>query len=143
MGRIKTEIVSVTCLLLLVMSMAAFAPESAQEKSGIWKKVADGVWAANVPRFPDAAEEAVKPEFAVLRLTAARYTEFQKNPKGFLNMYKIFEKDVLKLEACPAAKPKTTEEPKVTYYYAVPTHWPGSTAACQAYTGWSEPKSSD
>jgi hypothetical protein len=141
MRRIKTNVVSV--LLLLVMSMPAFAQDSAleQKSGGIWKKIADGVWVAKVPRFSDHEEE-VKPEFAVLRLTAARYAEFQKDPKGFLNKYKIFDKDVRDLEACPAAKPKT-EEPKVAYWYTMKAHWPGSSAACQAYPGWSEPKPSD
>ena len=143
MRRIKTEFVSATCLLLLVMSMPAFAQESAQEQKpgGIWKNVADGVWAAKVPRFVDQEEE-VKPEFAVLRLTAARYAEFQKDPKGFVNKHKIFAKDVRDLEACPAARP-TTEEAKVAYWYVMQSHWPGSSAACQAYPGWSEPKLSD
>jgi len=149
MGRVKSEIVSVICLSLLAMSVPVGAQEAAQEKKpapvttsvshGIWKKVADGVWKAKVPRFPDDKKEEFKPEFAVLRLTTARYEEFKKDRKEFLNKYKIFEKDVKKQELFYEATPKK-EDPEGSYWYSTVLHWPNSTAAITAYPGWTDPK---
>ena len=97
MGRVKSEIVSVICLSLLAVSVPVGAQEAAQEKKpapvttsishGIWKKVADGVWKAKVPKFPDDKNEEFKPEFAVIRLTPARYEEFKKDRKVFVNKH--------------------------------------------------------
>jgi hypothetical protein len=101
--------------------------------------LADGIWEAKIPRFVDE-DEGDKPEFGVVRLTAATYAEFQKEPKEFLNEHTVFAKKVkVVLAGCPAAKPKT-EDPKAEYWYLVLAHWPGSTAACRAYAGWSPPK---
>src|ERR1700686_1693208 len=148
MGRINAEIVSVTFLAFLVMSMPTLAQESTQkekpapttsaatatkEKHGSWKQRADGIWEAKIPRFADDDEGDIKPEFGVVRLTAARYAEFRKEPKEFVNEHEIFGKKVrVVLESCPAAKPET-EETKSGYWYLGLAHWPGSTAACRAY----------
>ena len=102
------------------------------------KPVADGVWEAYIPTFDDKDEE-VKPEFAVIRLTAAKYQEFEQGGKAFLNDNKVFSKKINQLEPCPSLTPQA-QPPKVTYYYLVVPHWPGSTAFCTAYTGWSPPK---
>jgi hypothetical protein len=110
--------------------------------SQAWKKVADGIWEAEVPRFPEDKKEQVKPEFAVLRLSEAQYGEFEKDRVGFLNRHKIFARPVNKQEVCSAAKPQKEKPEDAGFWYLVLTHWPSSTAACQAYPGWSEPESS-
>jgi len=149
MGRIRAEIVSVACLALLAVGLPAGA-QSAQEmkpapasaakpeRRGIWVKVEDGIWKASIPRFSDKEEE-VKPEFAVVRLAAAKYEELQKDPKKFLNEHKIFDKDIKQLDVCLAAQPKE-DGPKISYWYISMQHWPGSSARCQAFPGWGEPK---
>jgi hypothetical protein len=144
-GRIKIELASAAGLALLVISIVistpGFAQEAAQKPAAsakeihIWSKVVDGIWVAKVPRFSD--KEELKPEFAVFRLSAARYEEFEKNPKDFLNDHKTFSRPVNKVETCQTPlKP----DPKVDYWYVVVPHWPGSTALCQAYPGGTEPK---
>jgi hypothetical protein len=150
MGRFKAEILSVTCLALLGLSMPVIAQESAQKEKntpsttttkarhGIWKQVADGIWEAKVPRFSDDPNETFKPEFAVLRLTEDTYGEFKKDHVAFLNKYKIFSAKVKKLVQYSEAKPKTADPPN-SYYYATVAHWPTSTALAQVYPGWSEP----
>jgi hypothetical protein len=115
---------------------------TARTQSGAWKKVADGIWAVKVPKFPVDKKERVKPEFAVLRLSETRYDEFQRQRVDFLNKYKIFSRPVNKQEACSAAKPQKEKTEAAVYWYLIVTHWPSSTAACQAYAGWSEPESS-
>ena len=107
-----------------------------------WKKVADGIWEAEVPGFSEDRKEDVKPEFAVLRLSEAQYDEFEKDHVGFLNRHKIFARPVNKQEVCSAAKPQKEKPEEAGFWYLVFTHWPSSTAACQAYPGWSEPESS-
>ena len=110
--------------------------------SEAWKKLADGIWAVKVPKFPQDKKERVKPEFAVLRLGEARYDEFQKDRRGFLNKYKVFSRPVNKQEVCSAARPQKEKPEESGYWYLILTHWPSSTAACQAYPGWSEPENS-
>ena len=157
MGRINVGTMSVTFVALLVMTMPTFAQENehnehkekstpktcyamgTKEKGSIWAKCADGVWEAHIPRFVDEEEGKEKPEFAAVRLTAARYAEFQKGTKDFLNDNKIFSKNVNRLESCPATKPKE-DDPQNAYWYLMVAHWPGSTALCYANPGWSEPK---
>jgi hypothetical protein len=115
---------------------------TARTDSGPWKKVGDGVWAVKVPKFPQDKKERVRPEFAVLRLSEARYAEFQKDRVGFLNKYKIFSRPVNKQEDCSAARPQKEKPEGAGYWYLIVAHWPTSTTACQAYPGWSEPESS-
>ncbi len=172
MGPINAGFMRVTCLALLAMSMIAYAQESAQKqntapaktematkvKRAVWNKVGDGVWEAKVPRFSNDDEGKYKPEFAIVRLTAEKYEEFQKSKKeDFLNKYTIFTYPVKKLSSCAASKPKKDEPKKAKemkgstggdeggepYWYLAIAHWPGSTAACRAYSGWSEPKRED
>lgn len=153
MGRFNSGMVSVTFLTLLTITTTTLAQESAQKqkpapatsaaqgtkaKHSIWTEKAEGIWEAMIPRFVGDDEGDIKPEFAVVRLTAAKYAEFQKEPKEFLNENKVFVHKVKVLDSCTAAKPKT-EEAKTEYWYLVVAHWPGSTAACRAYAGWSEP----
>lgn len=154
MGRINAGIMSVTFVALLAITMPTLAQENehkekaastpcyeaaTKEKGGVWAKCADGVWEAHIPRFVDEEEGKDKPEFAAVRLTAARYAEFQKGFKGFLNHHNIFLHDVKVLKSCPAAKPNK-EEPQTAYWYLMVAHWPGSTALCYANPGWVEPK---
>jgi hypothetical protein len=151
MGRINAGILSVTVVALLALTMPTLAQENehkekpastssaAMAKHSIWKEKGDGVWEAYIPRFADDEEGKEKPEFAAVRLTADRYAEFQKGSRDFLNDHKIFSHNVKVLESCTATKPKK-EDPKSAYWYLIVAHWPGSTAACQAYPGWSEPK---
>ena len=150
MGRVKSEIVSVIWLALLAVSMPVGAQEAAQEKkpasapmttkaTRIWKKVADGVWKAQIPRFPDDKKEEYKPEFAVIRLTPERYEVFKKDRKEFVNKHKIFGKEVKKQDLFYEATPKK-EDPDDSYWYLVIVHWPSSTAAISSYPGWTEPK---
>jgi len=149
MSRRKTDMFTILCVALLAVSLPVLAQESAQQTSASptttatakWEKVADGIWAVKIPRFPEDKKEDVKPEFAVLRLSEARYDEFQKNHVEFLNKHKIFSKAVNKQEVCSAAKPQK-EKSEVQFWYTMFAHWPNSTAACQAYPGWSEPASS-
>lgn len=101
-----------------------------------WKKVAEGIWEAEVPRFPHDKKEKAKPEFAILRLSDARYEEFKKNRKDFLNDYKIFRKKVRTQESCTEAK---TPGGKVNHWYIVFRHYPTSAAFCHVYPGGSEP----
>lgn len=147
----KAQILSMSCLALFGFCMTAIAQEDAQPQKpastkaitrtshGHWKQVGEGVWEAKIPHFADDPQESYNPEFAVLRLTDDTYAEFQKDHVSFLNKYKIFGKDVLKQEQCSEAKPKTPRK-KVGFYYLTVPHWPSSTASCQAYTGWSEPR---
>ena len=107
-----------------------------------WKKVADGIWEAEVQGFAEDRKEHVKPEFAVLRLSEAQYDAFAKDRVGFLNQHKIFARPVNKQEVCSAAKPQQEKPEEAGFWYLVLAHWPSSTAACQAYPGWSEPQSS-
>jgi hypothetical protein len=148
MGRLKSAILSVTCLALLGLSLPVIAQESTQQekpasltttktKHGIWKQVADGIWEAYIPKFSDD-DEKTKPEFAVLRLTSTTFAEFQKDKVAFLNKYKVFNVNVNKLALYSEAKPKN-EDPPNSYNYVTLAHWPSSTAAAQVYQGWSEP----
>lgn len=150
MGRF-TEILSVTFLALLGLSLTLVAQEATQQsnaapatttrsKHGIWKQLSDGVWEAKVPRYSSDATENGNPEFAVLRLTDDTYAEFQKDHVAFLNKYHVFRKAVRKQDECPEAKAKDEKKAGAFYYLMVP-HWPTSTARCQAYPGWSEPAS--
>jgi hypothetical protein len=151
MGRFKTEILSATFLALLGLSLPLISQEGAQQSNaapatttksrhGSWKLLADGVWEAKVPRYSADVNEKGNPEFAVLRLTADTYAEFQKDHVAFLNKYHVFGKDVLKEDDCSEAKAKNEKPANAFYYLAVP-HWPSSTARCEAYPGWSEPGS--
>jgi hypothetical protein len=98
MGRINAGILSATFVALLVITTPSLAQENehkekstpktcyatgTKEKGGIWAKCADGVWEAHIPSFVDDEEGKQKPEFAAVRLTAARYAEFQKGSKTF------------------------------------------------------------
>lgn len=150
MGRVKRAIVGVISLALLAVSVPVRAQEAAQEKkpapapmttkaSRIWKKVADGVWKAQVPRFPYDKEEEYKPEFAVIRLTSEKYEEFKKDRKEFVNKHKVFDKEVKKQDLFSETTPKK-EDPDNSYWYLVVVHWPSSTAAIASYPGWTEPK---
>ena len=153
MGRLKSAVLSVTCLALLGLSLPLIAQESTQQpkpdsstttsqtSQGIWKQVADGIWEAYIPPFSDPNEKT-KPEFAVLRLTSTAFSEFQKDKVAFLNKYKVFGKDVNKLALYSEAKPKN-EDPPNSYNYVTLAHWPTSTAAAQVYQGWSEPAGGD
>lgn len=151
MGHFKAVFLRVICLAL-VLNIPALAQEAAATQKpaasktssrynyGPWKKVAEGIWKANISRFPNASGQPKNPEFAVVRLSSARYDEFQQNRKGFLNDHKIFSKDVNKQDSCSAANPQTQPKGDAYYYILVP-HWPGSSAACAAYAEWSEPAS--
>ena len=110
------------------------------EKHVIWDRVATGIWETYVSRFPSDKDEEVKPEFAVLRLSAERYEEFQRDRKEFFNRYRIFDKDIRKQEVFSAAKPQN-QEVNLPYWYLLAIHWPSSTLACHAYAEWGEPAS--
>lgn len=149
MSPCKTAILAAICLALLVARLPVFAQDAqpaaapttaATTQAGAWGEVADGIWAVKVPRFPEDKKEKVKPEFAVLRLSEARYDEFQKEHVGFLNKYKIFSRPVNKQEVGSAAKPQKEKAEEAAYWYLICAHWPTSTVACQAYPGWSEPE---
>src|SRR5581483_2776640 len=149
MGRFKAVILSVTSLALLGLSLPVIAQESAPQRKaapstattktrhGIWKELADGIWEAYVPKF-SGDEEPSKPEFAVLRLSSTAFAEFQKDKVAFLNKYKVFSHKVKKLVLYSEAKPKDADPPD-SHYYVTLSHWPTSTAAAEAYPGWSEP----
>ena len=151
MGRLKSAVLSVTCLALLGLSLPVIAQESTQQpkpdpstttsqtNQGIWKQVADGIWEAYIPPFSDPNEK-IKPEFAVLRLTSTTFAAFQKDHEGFLNTNKIFPKPVNRVVQYLEAKPKN-EDPPESYYYVTLAHWPGSSVAAMVYQGWSEPAS--
>lgn len=151
MGRLKSAVLGVTSVTLLGIALPTLAQEAAQQSNpapsttsktmsrGPWKKVADGVWKAHIARFYDKKEGKEKPEFAVIRLTAANYAEFQKDHKKFLNDHKIFERDVNKQDTCTATEPQQ-QKTEDAYWYLVVSHWPGSSALCVAYPGWSEPQ---
>jgi hypothetical protein len=150
MGRIQAGIAKVIGFALVVLSVPAFAQQSAQEQkpaapnalskpgTGPWKEVAEGIWKVHISRFPNAPGQPKNPEFAVVRLTAERYEEFKKNRKDFLNDHKIFARKVNKQELCGAATPQTQATGEAYWYILLP-HWPASSVACQAYAEWSEP----
>lgn len=154
MGRVYFRVVSVTSLALLLMSMGvtrSVAQESTEQKKSVrhellpkertynWKKVDEGIWEAHVSRFPHDEKEKNKPEFAILRLSSEKYTEFQKDRKEFLNKHKIFEAKVKKQTLFTEPPPQEEDPPPDQYYVVVP-HWPGSTAAVTTYAGGSQPK---
>lgn len=159
MRYFKSQTASVTCMALLSATLAVsfrmLAQESAQpgdqrknlptketdsnKKTYDWRKVADGIWEAHISPFPHSENAKWEPEFAVVRLTAVRYAEFEKNRIDFLNDHHIFGKKIKTQESCPV----TSEVQQATAgeRFLVLVHWPDSMAACQAYTSRGEPKS--
>jgi hypothetical protein len=155
MGRITFRLARVASVTLLLMAFGTavrgFAQEAEQEKKPAthelsekektytWKKVADGIWEAHIARFPHDRKEKDKPEFAVLRLSAEKYKEFQKDRKEFLNKYGILKAKVKKQELFTPPPPQE-EDPDPDVYYLVLSHWPGSAVAAVTYSGGGQPK---
>ena len=48
----------------------------------IWERIAPGLWAANVSRFSRDRDEDVRPEFAIVRLSAEGFAEFARDRKS-------------------------------------------------------------
>jgi len=154
MGRIKVVLLGIAYLGLLVSITPVTAQESANEQKSPakstattkqinpWNKVADGIWKVSISGFPYSKEEESNPEFALLRLSSARYVEFQKNAKDFVNDHKVFKHKVNKLAPCKAPKQKSSKDEPAFWYVIIP-HWPSSTAICHPYAGGDEPGEPD
>jgi len=146
MRHIKIGILCVA-ILALAAGIPVLAQESAPQQesatpkdtSGPWKKVADGIWKANISAFPGAKEPG--PEFAVLRLSAERYDQFKKEPTNFLNNPQTFHAKVKQVVFFEEAAPKTRATGD-DFWYVVTSHWPPSSAASVAYAEWSAPEGS-
>ena len=141
-GTIITAIVA--CVLSLVVPEVALAQESTKgsahagpdtsDKLKPWVRIDDGVRVTRVPR-PNEKD----PEFAILQLSEAKYDQFQKDPREFVNKYRIFKKQVNSLlkfgeEASP--KPPQGADPD---QYVIIAHWPTSNALYTTATGGTGP----
>ena len=150
MKRTKVGILWVVLLALLAVGIPVVAQQTTppqksatpKDTSDPWQPVADGIWKASISRFPSTKGVPQGPEFAVLRVSAKHYQEFKTNPKDFLNDHKTFSANVNKVvffkEAAPQTRTATDD-----YWYVVTSHWPPSSAACVAYSEWSEPAGSN
>ena len=126
---------TVTCFLLILAASVALSHQSAEgeadSQSGTWLKLSEGVNVARVAR-----PVAKAPEFAILQLTDDAYREFQKDPKAFVNKYKVFSKPVNELPDCIGPSPEkqkpTSGDPA---WYVMMPHWPASNARCVIYSG--------
>jgi hypothetical protein len=127
------RITTVVCILFVLVSTVALAQQSTKgedagsnvsDKKGPWLEVADGVKLARVARLTDA-----EPEFAILHLSDATYHEFQKDPKAFVNKYRVFDKNVNVLPGCSMVSPKAQQGGNPDWYVMMP-HWPSSNALC-------------
>jgi hypothetical protein len=101
--------------------------------------VDEGIWEAHVSRFPSAKKGKKEPEFAILRLSADRYKEFQKDAVGFVNKHGVFGVPANRPSVMTPPPPQV-EDPQPDVYYVIVPHWPGSTIAATAYAGGSAPK---
>jgi hypothetical protein len=135
MKRTIIGLATVACVLLILVASVALSYQSAEgeadSRSGSWLKVSEGVNVARVSR-----PVAKGPEFAILQLTDDTYREFQKDPKTFVNKYKVFSKPVNNLPDCigpsPEKQKQTGDDP---VWYVMMPHWPESNARCVVYTG--------
>lgn len=126
---------TVACVLLILVASVALSYQSAEgeadSQSGSWSKLSEGVSVARVAR-----PVAQGPEFAILQLTDDAYGEFQKDPKTFVNKYKVFSKPVNSLPDCivpsPEKQKQTSGDPA---WYVMMPHWPASNARCVIYPG--------
>ena len=127
--------VTVASVLLILVASVTLSYQSAEgeadSRSGSWSKLSEGVNVAKVSR-----SVAKGPEFAILQLTDDTYREFQKDPKAFVNKYKVFSKPVNNLPDCigpsPEKQKQTSDDPG---WYVMMPHWPESNARCVVYTG--------
>src|SRR5215475_5158464 len=142
MKRTTIGITTVVCVLFALVSTVALAQQSAtggdagsnvSDKKGPWLEVADGVTVAKVARLSDG-----EPEFAILHLSDAKYREFQKDPKAFVNKYHVFNKNVNVLPGCSMISPMAQQSDNADWYVMMP-HWPASNARCVTLLGRPEP----
>jgi hypothetical protein len=126
---------TLACVLLILVASVALSYKSAEgeadSQSGSWSKISEGINVARVSR-----PVAKGPEFAILQLTDDTYREFQKDPKAFVNKYKVFSKPVNTLPDCigpsPEKQKQTSDDPA---WYVMMPHWPASNARCVIYPG--------
>lgn len=126
---------TLACVLLILVASVALSYQSAEgeadSQSGAWSKLSEGVNVARVAR-----PVAQGPEFAILQLTDDTYGQFQKDPKTFVNKYKVFSKPVNTLPDCigpsPEKQKQTSGDP---VWYVMMPHWPASNARCVIYSG--------
>jgi len=126
---------SLACFLLILVASVALAYKSTEgegdSRSGSWSKLSEGVNVFRVSR-----PVAKGPEFAILQLTDDTYREFQKEPKTFVNKYKVFSKPVNNLPDCIGPSPeKQKQTSDDSGWYVMMPHWPESNARCVVYTG--------
>jgi hypothetical protein len=135
MKRTIIGMATVACVLLILVASVALSHQNAEgeadSQSGSWSKLSEGVNVARVAR-----PLAKGPEFAILQLTDDANREFQKDPKAFVNKYKVFSKPVNELPDCigpsPEKQKQTSGDPQ--WYVMIP-HWPASNARCVIYSG--------
>ena len=135
MKRTIFGIATGACVLLILVASVVLSHQSAEgeadSQSGSWSKLSEGVNVARVAR-----PLAKGPEFAILQLTDDANREFQKDPKAFVNKYKVFSKPVNELPDCigpsPEKQKQTSGDPQ---WYVMMPHWPASNARCVIYSG--------
>lgn len=135
MKRTIIGMATVACVLLILVASVALSHQNAEgeadSQSGSWSKLSEGVNVARVAR-----PVAKGPEFAILQLTDDANREFQKDPKAFVNKYKVFSKPVNELPDCigpsPEKQKQTSGDPQ---WYVMMPHWPASNARCVIYSG--------
>ena len=128
----------------VLMSLAVSVPVSAQEaaknetdqssvkkssKPRSWTERGKGIRVTYISSFKPDSE----PEFAILRLAAAEYKEFQENPKDWVNDHHIFKAQVRHLESCSATKPQKDPPGDEPFWYIMLPHYPSSNAMCVSY----------
>ncbi|HLZ43030.1 MAG TPA: hypothetical protein VKQ11_18830 [Candidatus Sulfotelmatobacter sp.] len=145
MGRFETaSIISLALLLGFVACEKNQTPPQPLTTcaDGTWCPVPNesGLWFVHNPNFKDPnCGGSNCPEFVILRMTNARYQEFQSactatptaGAVDWLNKHaNVFSNWIKKVSACPPAVASSSGAP---YSYVTVLHWPNSTAAPAVY----------
>jgi hypothetical protein len=149
MQRTLKGIAIASCLLFLLVSTRTVAQQSATKGGAAAVKKTTPVVEGTCNKHDWAIHHGVcrrkvqklfdnEPEFAILRLSAEQYKDFQKDPKEFLNKHETFDKPVRKATTFSEAKPET--DPPGDAWYVMVAHWPGSTASGKAFPASSPPE---
>lgn len=129
------------CALLLVVGettvgqqKSPYKPKAQAQKPPAWEPFGEGV---EVIRLFDVNNRVeTEPEIAILRLSDAKYAEFNKNRIGFLNKLGIYSKPLLSgLGDCPQKKYEVTRRtiPDGHKWIVAEPHWPDSCAEFAAF----------